>query len=216
MTSLQVEIRQDTGKGAARKLRATGKVPGVIYGPDADPVGVACDPVALTDIFQKTQDRNTLVDLDVDGQTVKVLVREVQRHPLSRELLHIDFYRVNDAREVAVELPVRPVGRPKGATLGGRIRLTRRTLHALCLPADIPEAIEVDVTPMQIGDQVTTSQLKVPNGVRLALKNDIQILVCYGKSKARLALEEEEAAEEEGEESEGEESEGDDASEGEA
>lgn len=195
MTSLQVEIRQDSGKGAARKLRATGKIPGVIYGPDAAPVGVACDPGALTDIFQQSQNRNTLLDLDVGGDQVQVLVREVQRHPLSREILHVDFYRVNEAREVEVEVPVVPVGRPKGATLGGRIRLTRRSLTASCLPKDIPEAFEVDVTPLYIGDQITTSQLVVPEGVSLALKSDIQILVCYGKGRGRQAKEADASAE---------------------
>lgn len=208
MTSLQVEIRQDSGKGVARKLRATGKVPGVVYGPESDPVSVAIDPRALTDIFQETRNRNTIVELQMDGKTVPCLVREVQRHPVSRDLLHVDFYRLADDRQVAVDVPLVPIGRPKGAVLGGRLRLIRRTLTALCLPKDIPASFEIDATPLNIGDMVRSSEINLPEGVKLKLESDINVLACYGKRKALDLPEVGEGEEAEGEEAEGEEAEG--------
>lgn len=212
MTSLEVEIRPEAGKGVARKLRAAGKTPGIVYGPGAEPMGVAVDPVALVDIFNQTKNRNTVVELTMGGDSVKCLVREVQRHPLSREILHVDFYRVSDDTKVEVVVPIVPVGKPKGATLGGRIRLIRRTMLARCLPNDIPEAFEIDVTPLDIGDMVSSSDLALPAGVELVLKQHIFVLTCYGKRKGGKA----DAGADLAGEGEGEAAEGGDAAEGEA
>ena len=202
MTSLQAAIRTDNGKGEARKLRATGRIPGVLYGPDHEPVTLSVDPDALTEIFKQTQDRNTIVQLQVEGDTVPTLVREVQRHPLTRELLHADFYRVSMERPVEVMVPLRPVGRPRGAVLGGRTRLIRRELRARCRYDRIPVDLPVDVTPMQIGDMVKVSQVKVPEGVELVYDHDFNVVTVYGKRGARVAAEEEEAPAAEGGEEE--------------
>lgn len=183
MTSLEAEIRPQTGKGVARKLRGAGKVPGVVYGPTSEPVGVALDPQALTDIFAKTGNRNTVVELELGGEKVSCMVREVQRHPLTREILHVDFYRVSNDQTVDVEVPLRHVGKPKGANLGGRLRLIRRSLTARCLPKDIPEAFVIDASPLDIGDMVSSADLELPEGVSLLLKQHIFVLTCYGKRK---------------------------------
>lgn len=190
MTSLQVEARANTGKGVARKLRAAGKLPAVIYGPDAEPVSVSIDPVALVDIFNETGNRNTVVELQMEGSTVPCLVREVQRHPVTRDILHVDFYRVAGDREVLVDVPLVPMGRPAGAVLGGRLRLIRRTLTARCLPDNIPAAFEIDATPLNIGDMVRASEIVLPEGVVLDLDNDINVLTCYGKKRGMEASKE--------------------------
>lgn len=195
MTSLQAAIRTDNGKGEARKLRATGRIPGVLYGPDHEPVTLSVDPDALTEIFKQTQDRNTIVQLQVEGDTVPTLVREVQRHPLTRELLHVDFYRVSPEREVEVMVPLRTQGRPRGAVLGGRVRLIRRELRARCRFDRIPSDFTVDVTPMQIGDMIKVSQVRPPEGVQVVFDHDFNIVTVAGKRGARVADEEPAAAE---------------------
>lgn len=195
MTMLQASRRTGDGKGAARKLRARGVLPAVVYGPEHDPVSITVDPGALTDIFKKSQDRNTIIDLDIEGEKLPVLVREVQRHPVSRKILHVDFYRVSAERPVEVMVPIRPYGRPRGAVLGGRLRVIRRALRARCRYDRIPKDFPVDVSPMRIGDMVRASQIKLPEGVELVADHDINVLTLYGKRVgAQQAEEPEETA----------------------
>jgi len=197
MTTLEVKVRTDAfGKGAARKLRAAGRLPAVIYGPGGGAVSLSVCPKALVEIFKVSENRNTVLELNLDGGPVQALVRSVQRHPVTRELLHVDFYRVDEAREVEVMVPVNPVGRPEGATLGGRLRLIRRELRARCKPGDIPVSFDVDVSHMNINDIVLASEIPLPEGVALVLDSDINVLTLYGSRRA-MADEEGEDAEEE-------------------
>ncbi|TNE86763.1 MAG: 50S ribosomal protein L25 [Deltaproteobacteria bacterium] len=180
-TNLTATVRADHGKGAARKARAAGQLPAVIYGPDYEPKSVALDPVAFDTIFRHTRDPNTLLHLDIEGETVPALVREVQRHPLSRELLHVDLLHVSAARKVQVPVRIEAKGRPAGASLGGRVRIIRRTLNVACPFDAIPEKLYIDVTPMHIGDMRKASEIELPEGVELLLEADINIVTVYGK-----------------------------------
>lgn len=184
--SLSAAVRTTTGKGAARKARATGRIPANVYGPEAAPVSVDIDPDALVRIFRKTRNRNTIVDLEIDGATVPTLVREVQRHPASRDILHVDFYRVHADRPVEVMVPVTTTGRPAGAVLGGRLRLIRRAVRTRCPYDRIPEKFVVDISPMNIGDMVKASEIATPEGVEMVYDNDFNVLTVYGK-KGRAA-----------------------------
>jgi len=181
MTSLEATLRNDTGKGVARKLRAAGQIPANVYGPEHEPLNVAVDPETLTRIFKDSGNRNMLVDVQVDGQAITCMVREVQRHPVSRDILHVDFYRVGDERPIVVDVPVVTTGRPAGAQLGGRIRLVRRSLKATCLPKDIPASFEVDVSPLNIGDIIMAFEVSMPDGVSLVADHDFNLVQCYGK-----------------------------------
>jgi large subunit ribosomal protein L25 len=183
-TTLQATLRTDSGKGDARKARAAGRLPAVVYGPVTAPQPVSVDPEALVDIFKRTGNKNTIIDLDVDGSVVPCLVREVQRHPLTREMLHVDFYAVPREDRIEVMVPIVPVGRPKGAILGGRVRLIRRKVKAACRYDHIPEKFEVDTTPLDIGDMVKASEIPLPEGVELVFDNDYNVVTVYGK-KAR-------------------------------
>lgn len=195
MTTLEVSVRTDEfGKGAARKLRATGKVPAVIYGPGAEPMSLAVDPNALLHIFKETGNRNTVLSLDIDGARIPAMVRDVQRHPVSRDLVHVDFYRVDGDRTVDVMIPVVTTGKPSGAVVGGRLRVIRRALRARCKPADIPETFVIDVSPMEINDMVKASQVKLPAGVSLVMDDDFNVVGLYGKRKATVAEVEQDAA----------------------
>lgn len=180
-TTLEVNARANTGKGWARKARAEGKVPAVMYGPATDAQPLEIDPLALLDLFKKTQDRNTVVQVKVDGETTPCLVREVQRHPVSRDLLHVDFYAVPREDAIEVMVPLNPVGRPAGAALGGRIRLIRRVVKARCRYDRIPETFDVDVTRLNIGDMIKASEIPTPEGVELVLDHDFNIITLYGK-----------------------------------
>jgi large subunit ribosomal protein L25 len=180
-TTLAATPRSETGKGWARQTRAEGLVPAVMYGPDTAPRSVKVDPDALVNLFKATQDRNTIVQVELDGATHPCLVREVQRQPLTREILHVDFYAVPQDRAIEVMVPLNPVGKPKGATLGGRIRLIRRTVKAMARFDKLPKQFDVDVTHLDIGDRLLASEIPMPDGVELVYDNDYNVIELYGK-----------------------------------
>jgi len=183
-TTLEVTPRETRGKGSSRKARAAGTVPAVVYGPTETPKAISVDPLKLKELFKQTGDRNTVVQVKIgDAAPVACLVREVQKHPASREILHVDFYAVPKAGEVTVLVPVNPVGRPKGALLGGRVRLVRRALKLAC-PADrIPSKLDIDVTPLDVGDYLKASQVPLPEGCSMVWKQDFNIVGILGKVK---------------------------------
>lgn len=199
-TTLAASDRSDAlGKGHARKIRRAGKLPIVLYGLDQAPVALSVDPTDLVTIFKATGNRNTVVDLDVPGEgKVPCLAREVQRHPVSRELLHVDFLRVAKERPVVVSVPVVPVGRAAGEAIGGRVGLVRRELKVSCSYEKIPEGIEVDVTSMEVGDVCSLSEITAPDGVAFVAANDFNVVTVYGKRVMGDAEAAVEAGEEEG------------------
>jgi len=195
-TTLPVRLRtQLKGKGAARKVRRAGKLPGVVYGPDQQALPIEFEPDTLLSIFRKTENRNTVVQLQLDDQTMPCLVREVQRHPVERDLLHVDFYKLVPGRTVEVKVPVRPVGRAAGEDLGGQVRLILRTLRVRCTYESIPAALEVDVTHMEIGDIVRISEIVPPEGVEIPFDSDFNVIALHGKQAALLEDVEEEEEE---------------------
>jgi large subunit ribosomal protein L25 len=154
-------VKRDTfGKNEARRLRAKGNIPAVLYGgvtvdgkPQATPIAV--DPKALMHILRGESGVNTLIGLKVGGEEVKVLMREYQVDPLSRRLLHADFYRIAMDKMLVVKVPVTVKGEAKGIKQqGGLLDIVHREVEVECLPSDIPEHIEVDVTELMLGQAV--------------------------------------------------------------
>jgi len=182
-TTLNVTPRETTGKGMARKARKAGRVPGVLYGPNTESIPLDFAPEELLELFKETGDRNTIVQVTVDGRTIPCLVREVQRHPLSREILHVDFYAPDPEAEIEVMVPLEATGRPKGAVLGGRLRLVRRSIKVRCRYDKIPRALVCDITPLDIGDMIMASEIPMPEGVKLVADNDFQVMSVYGKKR---------------------------------
>ena len=181
-TNMNATLRTDeVGKGAARKLRAAGRLPAVVYAQGGEATPIHVDPKVLTTIFRKTENRNTVVHLDLDGEDVPCLVREAQRHPLTREILHVDFYRLAEGQEVTVEVPVEPKGRPAGASLGGRLRVIRRTVPVRSNWNAIPATLDVDVSHMNIGDFIRVSEIATDDGVQIVYESDFNVLSVYGK-----------------------------------
>ena len=202
-TTLVADVREgDLGKGSTRKLRAQGRLPGVLYGQGSTGVSLHVDPVGFDTIFRTTRDKNTVIKLKVDGKGVPCLVREIQRHPVSREILHVDFYRLDKKVPVSVDVAIRPVGTAAGQSLGGHLQLIRRTIPVLCSYTDIPQALEVDVTSLNIGDVVSIAQVGAPKGVTLVYENDFNVLALVGRRvlEVEAAVSAEEAAGAEGEE----------------
>jgi large subunit ribosomal protein L25 len=182
-TSLSVDLRQDAGKGVARKLRASGKVPAVVYAQGGEARHGTIDPTRLLEIFRKSRNANTVIELQVDGVTVPAIVQEAQRHPVNRKLLHVDFYAVSKDRPVEVMVPVTTTGKSVGVAQGGRIEVIRRELRTRCPYDRIPEVHEIDVTQLDVGESVKASQVPVQEGVEIVVKTDINVVTCSGKKK---------------------------------
>ena len=199
-TPLNADARTDFGKGAARKLRAAGKIPALVYRGGDTPTHITVDPQELRLIFQRSQNPNTILTIDIDGTQRNCLLTATQKHPVSRHLLHADFYEVIAGQEVTVEVPVFPQGKAKGAVVGGKIQYIRRSVPVACLPKDIPARIDIDVTEVDLNDFVRASAVELPAGCRLASDNDFNVLACKG----RKVEAEESELDEDGEETEGE------------
>ena len=171
---VNVEVRSGTGKGGSRKVRAAGKVPGVVYGLKVEPVTVTFNEKELLTSLDKEKRRNTVLELSIsggDGKSEKVtaMLREAQINPLSRRLVHVDFLRVDLDTEVHVTVPLVLTGKAIGTTNGGNLHQSLHMIPVAAKPAAIPTKLEVDVTPLEIGDALHVSDLKLGEGVRALL-----------------------------------------------
>ncbi len=183
-----VQARTAFGKGAARKLRSKGLIPGVIYRAGGEPTHVSLDPHALRSLYKNIGNPNVLISLDVDGSSFTCLLKDADKHPVSRKLFHVDFYEVDAKEPVTVEVPVTTSGVSKGAALGGRIRVLRHTVRITAKPGDIPAEISVDVTELDVGMVVTAGDLDLPDGCVVAMEDSLNLLRCIGK-RAELVVE---------------------------
>jgi len=193
--ALDVEIRSSKGKGAARKLRAAGRIPGTCYGSGRAPVSVSLDPRSLERLIKSSATGiNTLIDLrvsgggDFDGRVV--LVKELQRDPLSARALHADFYAVDLEQAIEVSVPIHVTGTAPGVTNGGILDHALRELKLECLPRAIPDQILVDVSQLEIGMSLHVRDLVLPQGVTLMSDPNLSVISVVTPA----ALEEETAA----------------------
>lgn len=162
---LEAVSRSTTGKNEARRLRAAGRIPAVVYGAQklGDPVApepIAVDPRPLMRILHSPSGLNTLITLKGAGNGARVLVREVQLDPVTHRPLHADFYRVNMDRKITVTVPIVLRGEARGVkTEGGVLEFVQRAIEVSCLPTQIPDAIEVDISDLGIGQAVHVRDL---------------------------------------------------------
>ena len=170
---VSVEIRSESGKGPARRSRAGGKLPAVLYGHKLDSLSLVLDPVDLMHALDKERKRNTIFTLEVKGgsksESVMAMLRDVQIDPASRRPVHVDFIRVSMDEEIKVTVPLVLTGIPVGVTNGGNLHLTHHALPIAAKPDAIPTKLELDVTALDIGDALHASDLKLPPGVRTTL-----------------------------------------------
>lgn len=189
---LQAEVRQAGGKGPARSLRATGKIPGIFYGPGTEPTGLSVHPKELRKAIATEHGRNQLIELDISGKKELALVKDVSIHPLSREPLHVDFYRVEKGRPVSVNVPFETKGKAAGVTDGGELRIIFRSLPIEALPEKIPAKIVVDVTHLKVNEVIQVKDLALDTGVTVRLSQERTIVAVSFEDKR--AADEEAAA----------------------
>ncbi len=161
-TTLASEARSDRGKNVARRLRSSSRIPAVVYGGDAqESMAISVDPGALTRILQSDTGVNTLIGLQVDeGDSTQVLIKDYQVNPLDHQLLHVDFYRVSLDQVITVTVPIVLHGEAEGVKLqGGLIDFVQRDIALECLPTEIPEHLDVDVSELMIGQGVRVRDL---------------------------------------------------------
>ncbi|HJU75454.1 MAG TPA: 50S ribosomal protein L25/general stress protein Ctc [Gemmatimonadaceae bacterium] len=166
--TLSATKRSDTGKGVARTLRRDGHIPGVIYGRTRDPQPLSINARELSRLLEHISAENTVIDLTIDGTTARTLIRQIQRHPLKRDILHVDLMELVAGEKVEVRIPILLQGTPEGVrTSGGTLDQIMRELRVRVDPSHIPERIEVDVTELSIGHSIHVNEISVPEGVEV-------------------------------------------------
>lgn len=184
--TLQARTRAATGKGAARKLRAARRVPAVLYGRDLDPTPLDVDRRELIQAFQSDAGLNVLLRIEVDGATTIALTKELQRDPLNGALLHADFVKVDLTQEVDVEVPVHVVGEAPGVKEGGVLEQPVFQLLVRCLPGDVPESVDVDVSQLTIGSTLHVGDLTVSGFEILTDPETVLVSIVAPVSEAEL------------------------------
>ncbi len=170
---VNAEVRQETGKGHARRTRVAGRVPAVLYGRREQPVSLSLDPLALVRSLDKERKRNTVFSLAVadNGKSTEItaMIRDVQIDPLSRRITHVDFLRVSLDEEVRVTVPIQLTGTPAGVIDGGNLHHNIHNLALAAKPGAIPGKIAVDVSKLKIGEALHVSDMTLPEGLRALL-----------------------------------------------
>ncbi|MFZ0244020.1 MAG: 50S ribosomal protein L25/general stress protein Ctc [Desulfobacterales bacterium] len=191
---LAATLRQTTGNGPARVLRRSGRMPAVLYGPETDALLLSVN-IHEFELILKNHNINqmvlNLVIQNGESSTRPVMVKELQAHPVSRKLIHVDFYEISMTRKIWVNVPVTVEGKSIGEERGGIVQVVRRELEVLCLPGEIPESIVLDISTLDIGDAIHVEEVKLPEGVEISADTNFTV-VTVTSPKA----EEEEVAEE--------------------
>lgn len=186
--NLSGSVRENSGKGVARTLRSSGRIPAVIYGHGREPQSLSIDTRELEKLLSHISAENTVIDLSVDGKSSRTLIREIQRHPFKRQILHVDFQELVAGEKVIVRLPIVLVGVPAGVRMdGGVLDQTMRELEVEVDPSNIPNHVEIDVTELHIGASLHVSDIQLPEGVEVVGDPDASVAVI---SAPRAAVEE--------------------------
>ncbi|MBI4518205.1 MAG: 50S ribosomal protein L25/general stress protein Ctc [Deltaproteobacteria bacterium] len=193
---LSVEPRSGTGKGPARQLRRSGAVPGVFYGPKRSPLSVSINAKEYRTKIAGLEGSTHLIKLCSGAQDLAnkvALIKEVQLDPVSGALLHADFYEVDVTAKLRVQVPLHFVGKAAGIVEGGILQPLQREVLVECLPFDIPQYIEVDVTPLKIHDTIHIAALRSPAGVELVYDSDVALVTVLPPTVEEVKVEAAEA-----------------------
>ncbi|MBU4186068.1 MAG: 50S ribosomal protein L25/general stress protein Ctc [Proteobacteria bacterium] len=200
LIELKANIRNSVGKGQARVLRRAKKIPAVLYGPGAEPVLLS---VAISDLekaLKKTTASQALLNLTIhNGENTSrtAMIKELQTHPVSRNYIHVDFYEISMDRKILVKVPVTVKGKTRGVELGGILQIIRRELEILCLPTEIPETIEIDVTDLDIGDSIHVKEIPFQGDIEVPADVNFTVITMLApKTEEEVSEEGEEEAEE--------------------
>jgi large subunit ribosomal protein L25 len=201
--TLIAQSRSDSGKGASRRLRRTGLVPGIIYGTDSEPTMIAVNHNELIHQLDNEAFFSSVLNVETDGNAEKVVLKDLQRHPSKPFIMHLDLLRISSKEAIKMTVPLHFIGAETspGIKAGGTASHHLTEVDVSCLPGDLPEYIEVDVSAMDVGDTIHISEIKLPQGVelpQLALGEDHDIAVVAIHAARAVVEEEPEAAAAEG------------------
>lgn len=174
-----LEPKTGSGKGPARRTRAAGKVPAVVYGPDLSPTMVSFRELELVKALSTPAGRNVFLRVKSEDDKLngaRVIVKELQVHPIKRVFTHADFYRLDPTKIIHATVPIRFEGTALGVKLGGILQIAQRDVAVACLPDDLPEAIVMDVTELKPGHSIHVRDLTIPEGVRIL--SDPKLALC--------------------------------------
>ncbi len=200
--NLKANLREAIGNGPSRVLRREGSVPAILYGPKTEPVKLAIAKAELDPIFKSGAVSQKLLTLAIDGVdgTRNVMIKEMQKHPVSHNLLHLDLYEVSMDQKIRVMVPVVTTGKSVGVEMGGMLQIIRREVEVFCLPDRVPKNIAIDVTNLDVGDSFHVEDLPLEEDVEVAADVNFTILTILSTMAEEEADEEEEGEAEEGEE----------------
>lgn len=165
---LTVTVRESSGKGVARQLRMAGKVPAVFYGSETESISLEVATKTLQDILKVPGGKSNFFNLVFEGGKVGnklAIIKDLQIDPVSDKLIHADFFELSMDKKMTATVPISLTGKAKGVELGGTLQPIRRELEVSCLPKDLPEVIEIDVTDLDVGDSIHIDEVKLPTGV---------------------------------------------------
>jgi large subunit ribosomal protein L25 len=178
---LTVQMRTQVGRNAIKRVRKEGLIPGVSYGVGQEPINLEVNRRQLSTVLAHSSSENILLELEiVDGDNKRnslAMIQEVQHHPIQRQILHVDFHAVSATEKITAEVPIETVGEPIGVkTNGGLLEHNLRDLEVECLPGDLPDRIEVDVSGLDINQSIHVKDLKLPPGVEAVTDGDLTVV----------------------------------------
>ena len=200
---IQATVRKSVGNGPARSLRRDGKIPAVLYGPQTEPIMLAVTVKDLEQVLKNSNVGQIILKLVIQNGkkiTKPAMIKEMQTHPISRAYLHVDFYEIDMQRPIKVMVPVITRGKSVGVEVGGMLQVVRRELEVQCLPGDIPEAIELDISNLDIGDSIHVEEISLGENVEFTADINFTVITVLSPKVEALEEEEEEEELEEGEE----------------
>jgi len=192
---LQATVRKSVGNGPARVLRRAGQIPAVLYGRKMEPVLLSVSTKDLELILKESSFGQVILNLVIQNGkkvTKAAMIKELQTHPVSGSLIHIDFYEVDMKRQIKVMVPVVTTGKSVGIEEGGLLNIVRRELEVLCLPGDIPEAIEIDISEMTIGDSIHLEDVLLGENVEVVTDVNYTVVTVLSPKVEEEEVEEEE------------------------
>ena len=176
--TLSATLRSESGKGAARALRRAGSVPAVIYGHKREPMSLSIVTRELERLLERVAAGSTVVELSIDGKVSRTIIREIQKHPFKKQLVHVDFQELVAGEKITVSIPLIIVGTSVGVrSSGGVLDQTLRELEVSVDPSSIPNHIDVDVSALGVGDSVHVRDLTLPEGITVITDADASVVV---------------------------------------
>jgi large subunit ribosomal protein L25 len=174
--TIVAEPRETRGKNEARRLRVRGLSPAVVYGTGGDPIAISVNPKDVNAILKSNTGHNTIFNIDIQGTTAPVMVVDWQHDPIKGKLLHVDLKRIDLSKRIVVKVPVHTHGDPKGVKLqGGLHEIITREIEIECLPDDIPESFEIDVSDLSIGQSIRAGDIPLRGSMKLLSPPDAVI-----------------------------------------